>query len=236
GRLENLKELVRAMEAFENLAGFLEHVALVVDNAEEQNEDMVNLMTLHAAKGLEFETVFLPGWEEGVFPHPRALEENGIAGLEEERRLAYVGITRARRRCHISFAANRRIYNQWQATIPSRFVEELPEEHVTRLAEPGLWGSGRASERGMNETSPFGGFVYGSPWLNPSRPRRGIEIEGKARRLDEDAEAGELPVGSRIFHQKFGYGRILHSDGGKLEIEFEKAGRKKVLASFVEPA
>ncbi|HEX4192653.1 MAG TPA: UvrD-helicase domain-containing protein, partial [Stellaceae bacterium] len=138
GRLENLKELVVAMAEFENLGGFLEHVSLVMDNAAEAGGDMVNLMTLHSAKGLEFDTVFLPGWEEGLFPNQRAMEESGLAALEEERRLAYVGLTRARHRAYVSFAANRRIHGQWQNTIRSRFVDELPNEHVEIIAELGL--------------------------------------------------------------------------------------------------
>ena len=126
GRLDNLKELVRSMEEFENLAGFLEHISLIMDVDTGQSEDKVNLMTLHSSKGLEFDTVFLPGWEEGLFPHQRALDESGRAGLEEERRLAYVGVTRARTLCKISFAQNRRIHNLWQSAIPSRFLDELP--------------------------------------------------------------------------------------------------------------
>ena len=122
GRLENLSELVSALEEFENLSGFLEHVSLVMEAGNSDNEEMVSIMTLHAAKGLEFDTVFLPGWEEGLFPNQRAIDEGGEKALEEERRLAYVGLTRARVKANISFAANRRIYNQWQTSIPSRFV------------------------------------------------------------------------------------------------------------------
>ncbi len=160
GRLENLKELVVAMAEFENLGGFLEHVSLVMDNAAEAGGDMVNLMTLHSAKGLEFDTVFLPGWEEGLFPNQRAMEENGLAALEEERRLAYVGLTRARHRAYVSFAANRRIHGQWQNTIRSRFVDELPNEHVEIVAELGLAARGllgcRMDER---DRGPAGGAV-----------------------------------------------------------------------------
>src|SRR5205823_12663256 len=129
GRLENLKELVRSMEEFENLQGFLEHISLVMDADRGADADAVSIMTLHSAKGLEFDTVFLPGWEDGLFPNQRAMEENGLAALEEERRLAYVGLTRARHRAYVSFAANRRIHGQWQNTIRSRFVDELPLEH-----------------------------------------------------------------------------------------------------------
>src|SRR6185312_5494120 len=135
GRLENLKELVRSMEEFDNLTGFLEHVSLVMDADGEAGSDAVSIMTLHSAKGLEFDVVFLPGWEEGLFPHQRALDESGAVGLEEERRLAYVGLTRAKRRAMVSYAANRRIHNMWQSAIPSRFVAELPREHIERASD-----------------------------------------------------------------------------------------------------
>jgi len=157
GRLENLKELVRALAEFENLGGFLEHISLVMENAQEAGADRVSLMTLHSAKGLEFETVFLPGWEEGVFPHQRALDESGKAGLEEERRLAYVGLTRAKRNIVISFAANRRIHNQWQSAIPSRFIDELPTEHVEVASDPGLYRGGWS--RGVTPAGSGGGGV-----------------------------------------------------------------------------
>ncbi len=128
GRLENLKELVRSMEEFENLQGFLEHISLVMDRESGEGEQAVNIMTLHSAKGLEFDTVFLPGWEEGLFPHQRSLDESGRAGLEEERRLAHVGLTRARKRAKIYFATNRRIHGLWTSTMPSRFLDELPAD------------------------------------------------------------------------------------------------------------
>ena len=143
GRLENLKELVRSMEEFENLQGFLEHISLVMDNEKAAEADAVNIMTLHAAKGLEFDTVFLPGWEEGVFPNQRALDDQGRAGLEEERRLAHVGLTRARKRAKIYFATNRRMHGLWQTNIPSRFLDELPEANVEVMESQGrlrrLW-------------------------------------------------------------------------------------------------
>ena len=139
-RLENLKELIRFMGDFDSLAGFLEHVSLVMDAEQNSEGDRVSLMTLHAAKGLEFDTVFLPGWEEGLFPHQRALDDSGMAGLEEERRLAYVGITRARKRSKITFAQNRRVRGLWQAALPSRFVDELPEAHVEAEAAPTAYG------------------------------------------------------------------------------------------------
>ncbi|MCB2051606.1 MAG: UvrD-helicase domain-containing protein, partial [Novosphingobium sp.] len=131
GRAENLSELARAMEDYETLGAFLEHVALVMDNDAADDSEKVTIMTIHAAKGLEFDNVFLPGWEEGVFPSQRAIDEGGLASLEEERRLAYVAITRARRHCTILHAANRRIYGQWTSSIPSRFVAELPADHIS---------------------------------------------------------------------------------------------------------
>jgi DNA helicase-2/ATP-dependent DNA helicase PcrA len=237
GRLENLKELINALQEFENLAGFLEHVSLVMENTESRDADMVNIMTLHAAKGLEFDTVFLPGWEEGVFPNQRALDETGVAGLEEERRLAYVGLTRARKRAFVSFAANRRIYNQWQASIPSRFVAELPPEHLEQRSDAGLYGSYSAGHYGsLRETATAASGDTDWGWTPGQRlqRKRSPLIEGEI--TARDAEDVNYEIGQRIFHQKFGYGAIAAIDGNKLDIEFEKAGRKKVLASFVSSA
>ena len=235
GRLENLKELVVAMAEFENLGGFLEHVSLVMDNAAEAGGDMVNLMTLHSAKGLEFDTVFLPGFEEGLFPNQRALEENGATALEEERRLAYVGLTRARHRAHISFAANRRIHGQWVDTIRSRFVDELPTEHTEVVAELGLqpstaWGSDWAAPGHMPPSARFHPPAAGlrRPLLieNGAVPQRGEEI----RRV------GGFAVGGRVFHQKFGYGTVVGVEDNKLAIHFDVAGDKKVMDAYVEHA
>jgi DNA helicase-2/ATP-dependent DNA helicase PcrA len=224
GRLENLKELITAMEEFENLAGFLEHVSLVVENTENAGTDMVNIMTLHGAKGLEFDTVFLPGWEEGLFPHQRNMGENGTAGLEEERRLAYVGLTRAKRSAVVSFAANRRVHGQWQSAIPSRFIDELPSEHVLVESEPGLYEGG--SVVAQNKLSGFARNGGGS------RSRCAIESEAA---LIEAKPVG-FTVGERVFHQKFGYGRVTSIERNKLAIAFDKAGDKKVLDSFVVAA
>ena len=210
GRLENLKEMTRAMEDFADLREFLDHVSLVMENEDSGSDDKVNLMTLHGAKGLEFDTVFLPGWEEGLFPHPLALDESGRRGLEEERRLAYVGLTRARKRAIVSFAANRRIYGRWLSAIPSRFIDELPAEHTIRTSVTGLYGQG-LSERGARyhaRTDDGGG--------------------------EADGETNAFAIGQRIFHQKFGYGAITAIDGPKLDIRFDKAGPKKVMARFVE--
>jgi len=232
GRLENLKELVVAMAEFETLGGFLEHVSLVMENAEGNPGDMVSLMTLHSAKGLEFDYVFLPGWEEGVFPHQRALDESGGAGLEEERRLAYVGLTRARRRAFVSYAANRRIHNLWQSLIPSRFVDELPPTAIERFVDAGLYGSG-----GGQTEWDGGNFGGGRGGLSERRPTR--FARGAQPRLIATTPAGNgrsFEAGERVFHLKFGYGTVIASEGDKLEIEFDKAGTKRVMASFVMPA
>jgi len=234
GKLENLKELVSALEDFENLAGFLEHVSLVMENAENSGEDMVSLMTLHAAKGLEFDTVFLPGWEEGLFPHQRSVDENGLAGLEEERRLAYVGLTRARRRIMISFAANRRIHNQWQSAIPSRFIEELPREQVALESDSGLYG-GAVDPAFQEAASTFAAQpMRGGPGWQRLRARgpgsRLIEAEPE---ILHGSGAG-FSRGDRCFHQKFGMGSVRVVEGDHLTIDFDNAGTKKVVAAFVE--
>jgi DNA helicase-2/ATP-dependent DNA helicase PcrA len=223
GRVENLKELVAALEEYDSLASFLEHVALVMENDEKAELDRVTIMTLHGAKGLEFDTVFLPGWEEEVFPHARALQETGTQGLEEERRLAYVGITRARKRVSITFAANRRIYNQWRSQLPSRFLDELPDSHVERSSDRGLYAGGLEESRASWNDSGWqrGGY----------RAQRPPSVSWKPAATP--APAGGFGVGARVFHDKFGNGTVVAVDGSKLEIAFDKAGTKKVLDSFV---
>ena len=236
GRLENLKEFVAALEDFESVQEFLEHVSLVMDHDQAAGGDLVNVMTLHSGKGLEFDTVFLPGWEEGLFPHTRALDESGHAGLEEERRLAYVGITRARKQVRISFAANRRLFNQWVSAIPSRFIDELPPDHVERLTSPGLYAGRGAGRQGKPDA---GLSEMGTAFADlRARARRGRVIDVKARKFEAAKRrgAGAVGVGDRVFHQKFGYGRILAVELNKLEIIFEKAGIKRVIDSFVDPA
>ncbi len=221
GRLENLKELVRALADFETLSGFLDHVSLVMENEDNSATDKISLMTLHGAKGLEFDTVFLPGWEDGVFPNQRSMDESGNKGLEEERRLAYVGLTRARRRAIVSFAANRRIYGSWQTSMPSRFLEEIPEEHVTRTGSAALERDRRAT------AAP----VFASQFPLVARRPRVIEAWEQPARPARDAA---IPVGTRVFHQKFGYGTVTATDEDKLDIRFEKSGDKRVLDRFVE--
>lgn len=245
GRLENLKELVKALEQFENLQGFLEHVSLIMDNESEEAEEKVTIMTLHAAKGLEFPAVFLPGWEDGLFPSQRSMDESGVKGLEEERRLAYVGITRAEELCTVSFAANRRVYGQWQSSLPSRFIDELPAKHVDVLTPPGLYGGGYGAA-GMAQDTPLRSDlaenaskanVYNSPgWrrLQARAAERPTSQPSETRNTVIDLNAvSSFVVGERVFHQKFGYGAVIGIEGDKLEITFEKAGTKKVVSRFI---
>jgi DNA helicase-2/ATP-dependent DNA helicase PcrA len=288
GRLENLKELVRSMEEFENLQGFLEHISLVMDREQAADADAVNVMTLHSAKGLEFDTVFLPGWEEGVFPNQRTLDDQGRAGLEEERRLGHVGLTRARKRAKIYFATNRRMHGLWQTNIPSRFLDELPEADVEVTESKGGFGGygGYGSSR-FDAVTAFGSNYTTPGWQRAQakkaeNDRSGLSEAAARYELDEDlsdisplgkarsgeARSGErarrpasgagaktrrLPLtiegeliakstgtvstftlGDRVFHQKFGNGNVTAIDGNKLTIQFDKAGEKRVVDSFVE--
>ena len=254
GRLENLKELVKALEGFENLQGFLEHVSLIMDNEKQSDGAKISIMTLHAAKGLEFPMVFMPGWEDGLFPSQRSMDESGLKGLEEERRLAYVGITRAEEICSISFAANRRVYGQWQSALPSRFIDELPAEHVDVLTPPGLYGGGYSAAGMSANASPAtqsmvdsdifervsNADVYNSPgWkrLQDRSAKRGLRqpVQSKSATIDLTAVSA-FSLGDRVFHQKFGYGEVSNIEGDKLEIEFDKAGSKKVVAQYIESA
>jgi DNA helicase-2/ATP-dependent DNA helicase PcrA len=222
GRLENLKELIRALADFETLTGFLDHVSLVMENDEAADGDRVSLMTLHAAKGLEFDTVFLPGWEEGVFPNQRALDEGGQKSLEEERRLAYVGLTRARRRAIVSHASNRRVYANWQSSIPSRFIDELPNADVERTGSAAM-----ARDTRRLAATTFAQFPLMArrthtieAWEQPARPAR----------------TDPIPIGARVFHEKFGYGTVTSAEDDRLDVTFDKAGEKRVLNRFVEKA
>ncbi|MFY9758953.1 MAG: UvrD-helicase domain-containing protein, partial [Xanthobacteraceae bacterium] len=310
GRLENLKELVRSMEEFENLQGFLEHISLVMDNEKGAEADAVNIMTMHSAKGLEFDTVFLPGWEEGLFPHQRSLDDQGRAGLEEERRLAHVGLTRARKRAKIYFATNRRMHGLWQTNIPSRFLDELPEPNVevTEAQGSGFGGFGGYGGYGSSrfDAATSFGSSYNTPgWQraqgnrnakkaensdgfgepdtdydaggdhafplpragegrssnarsgggsrNPSasdedtsspspwrardervpRPRLPLTIEGELV-AKSTGTVSSFTLGDRVFHQKFGNGNVTAIDGNKLTIQFDRAGEKRVVDSFVE--
>jgi DNA helicase-2/ATP-dependent DNA helicase PcrA len=245
-RLDNLKELVTSMGAFDTLQAYLEHVALVMDLDRESGEDSVQIMTLHSAKGLEFPLVFLPGWEEGVFPSQRSVDEKGEKGLEEERRLAYVGITRAREEARISFAANRQVYGRWTSQLPSRFVDEMPQDNVEAASETGYYGGGpgmREANSRWDEGGAFGNG-YSSPGWRRAQERnyRGgppgvtqvIEGEGRLVAVSEPSATGAYKLGDRVFHVKFGYGAVTRIEGNKLTVAFEKAGEKKVIDSFVE--
>ncbi len=249
GRLENLSELARAMEDYETLGDFLEHVSLVMDNEAAPDDEKVTVMTIHAAKGLEFDQVFLPGWEEGVFPSQRALDEGGLASLEEERRLAYVAITRARKRCTILHAANRRIYGQWTSSIPSRFIGELPQGHIeeetTLSGGASLWRANWSEQSDpfadVARAQPSRGVGRGPGWqraaaqsYDPS-PRRIPEATRSAASFAAKPRS-DIAMGARVFHDKFGYGTVVAQEGNKLEIDFETAGRKRVIDSFVKPA
>ena len=237
------------MGAFETLQAYLEHVSLVMDMDRGPQADAVQIMTLHSAKGLEFPLVFLPGWEEGVFPSQRSIDEKGEKGLEEERRLAYVGITRAREEARISFAANRQVYGRWTSQLPSRFVDELPLANVEASSETGYYGGGPGMQQHGSrwDESPSFGAGYSSPGWKRAQERnyRGshlgrqqvIEGEGRLVAVSEpSAASGAFARGDRVFHQKFGYGQVSGVEGNKLTVAFDKAGEKKVIDSFVEKA
>ncbi|MCL6251795.1 UvrD-helicase domain-containing protein [Altererythrobacter sp. KTW20L] len=246
GRADNLTELARAMEDYATMADFLEHVSLVMDNERADDGEKVTIMTMHAAKGLEFNHVFLPGWEEGVFPSQRALDEGGLASLEEERRLAYVAITRARRRCTIIHAANRRIYGQWTSSIPSRFVEDLPDDAIE--VETSMTGGASLWRANWSESEdPFAHVSRDRPDRSSSRGpgwQRALATgyETKQLRVKENTRSAasfaakprtDITVGARVFHDKFGYGEVLGQEGNKLEIAFVTSGVKRVIDSFV---
>jgi DNA helicase-2/ATP-dependent DNA helicase PcrA len=236
GRLENLKELVTAMADFETMGGFLEHVSLVMETQDSAEGDMATLMTLHGAKGLEFDIVFLPGWEEGLFPSQRSMDESGIAGLEEERRLAYVGITRARQRAFISHAHSRRVYGNWTSTIPSRFIDELPPDNIEVAEEPAPFADQGGFRGGFSDWARDAG--YRLPRAGAQPPARTFPVlDGHAFEVKpRPRPASPFQTGARVFHQKFGYGTVMAVDNDKLEIAFDQAGSKKVMDSFVVAA
>jgi DNA helicase-2/ATP-dependent DNA helicase PcrA len=246
GRAENLSELARAMEEYQTLGDFLEHVSLVMDNDRSDAAETVTIMTIHAAKGLEFDNVFLPGWEEGVFPSQRAIDEGGLASLEEERRLAYVAITRARRHCTILHAANRRIYGQWTSSIPSRFIEELPAEHIeqetTLTGGASLWRANWSEQEDpfahVARDRPDRAQARGPGWQRAvasgydPKPARVRENTRSAASFAAPARS-DIAIGAMVTHAKFGTGCVIDQEGNKLTILFEDAGEKRVLDSFV---
>jgi DNA helicase-2/ATP-dependent DNA helicase PcrA len=246
-RLENLKELTQSMGAFESLSAYLEHVSLVMDLDRGAGDDAVQIMTLHSAKGLEFPLVFLPGWEEGVFPSQRSVDESGAKGLEEERRLAYVGLTRAREEARISFAANRQVYGRWTSQLPSRFVDELPLAHVEAISETGYYGGGPGLRDGPTRWDEVNyGSGYDSPGWRRAQSRgyaggapgrtQVIEGEGRLVAVSEPNAASAFAPGARVFHQKFGHGEVTAVEGNKLTVAFDAAGEKRVIDSFVSAA
>jgi DNA helicase II / ATP-dependent DNA helicase PcrA len=245
-RLENLKELVQAMGQFDSLQAYLEHVELVLDLDSGGDGEEVHISTLHAAKGLEWPLVFLPGWEESVFPSQRSIDEGGEKNLEEERRLAYVGVTRARQKAVISFAANRQIYGRWQNVIPSRFVDELPEGAVNVISETG-YGQQQPGVRDgwarFDGFQPGAGFnsAYSSPGWKRAQDRGGFSkppvIEGQARLVATSGESdAKFRKGQMVTHEKFGRGVIRMVEGNKLVVIFESGGEKRVIDSFVKAA
>ncbi len=252
GKLDNLKEVVQAVSEYETLEAFLDHVALVAEHNEGFADGQVWLMTYHAAKGLEFPVVFLPGWEEGVFPSQRTLDEGGLSALEEERRLAYVGITRAEESCRISFAANRHKYGRWESAPPSRFIDELPEDHVEIYSESGLYGNRTAaSDTLLNFEAELVDQDYAasntiwqrgkkaggksSSYAGHTAPSSPPLIEGRSKTIASQAPGqSQFNKGQRVFHQKFGYGKITHSEGQKLTVAFDHSGEKKVMENYLE--
>ena len=246
GKLENLSELIRAMEPFEGLDDFLEHIALVMENARNDVQDRVSIMTLHGAKGLEFETVFLPGWEEDLFPGKKSLEEHGAKGLEEERRLAYVGLTRAKREAHIFHVASRYLYGNYTSPAPSRFIGELPADHVEFNRAQGMYGQmtpGTATHEKTTRNDPAqsppiwsGGYVQDTGAGQLDRSRAKSKISSPSYSPKEKAAKSKFKIGDRVFHDKFGYGTVSALDGNKLEVDFEKGSLRKIMDSFVSPA
>ncbi|AAV89198.1 UvrD/REP helicase [Zymomonas mobilis subsp. mobilis ZM4 = ATCC 31821] len=247
GRLENLTELARAMEEYDDLGSFLEHVSLVMDHENDPIDDKITLMTMHAAKGLEFDHVFLPGWEEGVFPSQRSLDEGGLNSLEEERRLAYVGITRAKKCCTIFHAANRRVYGQWIASTPSRFISELPDDHIEEKSllrkKTPIWRDIWAEDRSKNPAYNSAKEAITPPWQLASRRGAGWQRAQKAAASPSPAvshplkkkDSPQYKIGDTVKHAKFGQGVVNEVDGDKVTVEFhdKDVGIRKLLSQFV---
>jgi DNA helicase II / ATP-dependent DNA helicase PcrA len=248
GKLDNLKELIGAMGEFDTLQAFLEHVSLVMEATENTQDAQVSLMTLHGAKGLEFDIVFLPGWEEEIFPSRRTIDENGNAGLEEERRLAYVGITRAKKRAAISYVANRLLYGSWVNALPSRFLDELPDQHILRASTIGngiasgtRFDASYAQHSSRRERIPTlwqqlqaGSSYAKTPKDGQERRTRPVTIEGKATVVAPPRDPNGFNVGDRVNHEKFGFGIVRRAERDKLEVMFERKGLLKVMARFVK--
>lgn len=255
GRIENLKELINVMSdtnQYQTLAEFMEHVSLVMDKDNNLDTNKVTLITLHSAKGLEFDAVFLPGWEEGLFPHQRALDEGGTNSLEEERRLAYVAMTRAKKKLFILMALNRRIYGQWQQNLPSRFINELPPKNIDIQNNAASCFSGSGYNKfGGGHNNSGGNYYGGKSWYNKSQNHSKVVQDSERFSYESDDfgwnsqqiyqakqkavnQASETPVGTKVFHETFGYGKVLNIVGNKLEIWFDEYGHKKILKDYVK--
>ena len=243
GRLDNLKELVRSMGEFPDLHAFLEHISLVMDVESGSEGPRISIMTLHGAKGLEFDVVFLPGWEEGLFPSQRTMDENGRAGLEEERRLAYVGLTRARREAKVYYAANRRVRGLWQSSAPSRFIGDLPEDHVDLGETDGLSTfGGYGSSRFDGAAAAFAASRYDTPgWRRAEErsrrpePRASAAASSRAGRSAVDRQERLRSRRPRLPPQVRSRQRVASVEGQKLTVDFDHAGRKLVMESFITP-
>ena len=228
-RIENIKELIGQLSEFQSLAEFLDHVSLVMDLENDENTSKVNIMTLHSAKGLEFDYVFMPGMEEGVFPNQRSLDEKGNVGLEEERRLAHVGITRAKKYLFLSHSQNRRIYGNWTQSIPSRFLSEIAPEFIE---EEMIFNGYNQKHSSFSENT----YSKNIDTTNQTALER-LKAIGHLDNLEyEDLTFNQdinISPNQRVFHTKFGYGKVIDCDNDRIEVEF-KTGRKIVLASYLE--
>jgi len=243
-KIENIKELILAMDDYASIEEFLEHISLVSAVDTTSNDTKVSLMTLHAAKGLEYEFVFLPGWEEGLFPHQRTIDESGTKGIEEERRLAYVGITRAKKILNISTSLTRRFQNNWMPSLQSRFIDELDEDfikninHISEHTDP--------FNNNFDEYNQDDSFVMKKPkfigsnkYISSNYDKSSsfktvmeIEAEENVRDINEDIM---LSIGQKVEHEKFGIGTVKHVDGTKVHVDFDAHGVKKLISNFLNP-
>ena len=240
GRVENLRELINVMSDTDNyptLQEFMEHVSLVMDNDSSIDTNKVMLITLHSAKGLEFNVVFLPGWEESLFPHQRSLDEGGENSLEEERRLAYVAITRAKQKLYISMATSRRIYGEWKNNTPSRFLNEIPSSCLQITNQISNCYNGKGSY--YHTSAQYGNY-------NNYKPKFSTKPSYRKYDDNQDHDYSYEPVdnyysspkksykGTKVYHESFGYGRIISISGSTCLVDFDNYGEKKVMSSYLQ--